>query len=273
MSYDAADDARKSYDLAITTMREKLAAFRKEQIGECTLYCGDCREILPLLPPVETVITDPPYSDNTHEMAKTNKGAGHGRKLVSFDALTEADFLTIADLCVAASKGWVVMTCDYKHAALLYANDKFIRLGAWVKPNPMPQISADRPGQGFETIAILHSGRTPKQWNRGGGSGVWVHPVMNGAEVPTQKPFRLISSFVQDFSQIGQTVLDPFMGSGTTGVACSKLGRKFIGVEVNADHFEIACKRIEAAYAQPDMFVEAEKPKAEQLTLLTEAAE
>jgi DNA modification methylase len=71
-----------------------------------------------------------------------------------------------------------------------------------------------------------------------------------------------------------RTVLDPFMGSGTTGVACARMGRRFIGVEIDPGYFETACKRIRDAYAQPDMFVEAAKaPPAEQLSLLGEAAE
>jgi len=74
------------------------------------------------------------------------------------------------------------------------------------------------------------------------------------------------------FSNHGQTILDPFMGSGTTGVACVKLGRKFIGIEIDPGYFEIACKRIRDAYAQPDLFVAPHKPTAEQLTLGMEAA-
>ena len=71
----------------------------------------------------------------------------------------------------------------------------------------------------------------------------------------------------------GHTILDPFMGSGTTGVACVKLGRKFIGIEIEPKYFDIACRRIEAAYAQPDFFVQSPAPKAEQLGLGLEAAE
>ena len=69
------------------------------------------------------------------------------------------------------------------------------------------------------------------------------------------------------------TVLDPFMGSGTTGVACVKLGRRFIGIEIEPKYFDIACKRIAAAYAQPDLFVAAPAPKPEQAVLFPEAAE
>ena len=80
-------------------------------------------------------------------------------------------------------------------------------------------------------------------------------------EHPTQKPLGLLR-WCLGFIPNARTILDPFMGSGTTGVACVKLGRKFIGIEIDEGYFEIACKRIRDAYAQPDMFIE--RPKAEQ---------
>jgi site-specific DNA-methyltransferase (adenine-specific) len=225
------------------------------KIGDATLYLGDCLAILPTLGKVDAVVTDPPCSKNTHKMAKTNKGKGHGNKLVTFSALSGQMFDRVVECCLSISGGWVVMTCDYKHAARYYEKPAFIRLGAWVKSNPMPQISADRPGQGFETVLILHSGKSPKKWNRGGGAGVWLQPVATGAQVPTQKPLPLVSAFIKDFTQPAQSVADPFMGSGTTGVACAKLGRKFVGCEIDPGRFSVACERIQKAYDEPDLFV------------------
>jgi site-specific DNA-methyltransferase (adenine-specific) len=224
-----------------------------ERIGAATVYLGDCREILPTLK-ADAVITDPPYSDHTHGMAKTNKGAGHGVKLINFEALTPETFCEVMRLCLAASRGWVVATVDFRHAPLVYGWKEFLRLGAWVKPNPMPQISADRPGQGFETIIVLHSGDTPKVWNRGGGSGVWTFHTERAAEVPTQKPVELIQAFVDDFTAEGGYVLDPFMGSATTGVACVKGGRNFIGIEIDPGRFGVACQRLENAQRQERLF-------------------
>jgi len=235
-------------------------------IGNATLYLGDCMEILPTLSKVDACITDPPYSDNTHRMARTNRGAGHGVPLVTFAALTGDGFDAVMAACLTASRGWVVATCDYKHAARFYDSPAFVRLGAWVKPNPMPQISADRPGQGFETVLILHSGQTPKRWNRGGGAGVWQFPVHTDAEVPTQKPLALVASFVADFTAQGETVADPFMGSGTTGVAAIHQGRAFVGIEANERHFDIACRRIEQAQAQGRLLPH-DAPKPVQLGL------
>lgn len=241
---------------------------RVEHLAEgVTLHLGDCREILPALGKVDAVISDPPYSSNTHAMAKTNKGKGHGSKLVTFAALNDAEFIAVTEKMLDVSAGWVIMTCDYRHAALLFADHRFIRLGAWVKPNPMPQISADRPGQGFETVAILHSGSRPKSWARGGAAGVWTVPVMNGAEVPTQKPLRLAMAFVSDFTERGETIADPFAGSGTTGVAAVKLGRRFVGIEADTKHFDIACRQISEALKQPDFFAEPVAPAKQEVLL------
>lgn len=223
-------------------------------IGNAELYLGDCREILPTLPKVDTVITDPPYDERTHKNAKTNKGVGHGVKQVTFNALTGQEFCDVMRLCLESSAGWVIATCDYRHASLTFDWPQFIRLGAWVKPNPMPQISADRPGQGFEAVLVLHSLATPKVWNRGGGSGVWTFPSITSATVPTEKPIALAKAFVSDFTQPDSVVLDPFMGAGTIGEAALCAGRRYVGIEKNAAHFDIACDRIERAQAQERLF-------------------
>jgi site-specific DNA-methyltransferase (adenine-specific) len=239
---------------------------RVETIGDATLYLGDMREILLTLDGIDHVITDPPYSANTHKMAKSNKGAGHGVKHITFASLEGDEFDKVMGACLTVADGWVVATCDYKHAARYYDDPQFVRLGAWVKPNPMPSISADRPGQGFETVLILHSGKTPKKWNRGGGSGVWTFPVNSGSEVPTQKPLALISAFVSDFTAGDDLIADPFMGSGTTGVAAIQQGRGFVGIERDEKHFDIACRRIEQAVSQGQLFTPA-APKAVQESL------
>lgn len=228
---------------------------REVTIGNCRLIQGNSFEVMRSLDEVDHIMSDPPYAANTHKMAKTNKGSGHGKKLVTFGALTDEQFGEMAGLCLSVARGWVVMTCDYMHAALMYRNPAFVRLGAWVKPNPMPQISADRPGQGFETVLIMHSGKTRKVWNRGGGSGVWTFPVHCGAEVPTQKPMGLAMAFVRDFTQPGETVLDPFCGSGTNIVAAVNMGRSAIGIEADPKHFDIAVRRVTEAHKQQDLFV------------------
>lgn len=230
------------------------------KIGNATLYLGDCMEVLPLIERVDAVITDPPYSENTHKQAKTNKGRGYGTQLVNFAAIDDEGFCQLLDELLRVADGWVIATCDYRHAALKYSDPRFVRLGAWVKPNPMPQISGDRPGQGFETVLIMHGGKVPKRWNRGGGAGVWTYPTHGGGtEVATQKPIGLLRALVSDFTSPGQTILDCCTGSGTTGVAAVQMGRKFIGIERDPRHFEIACRRIDDAQRTSDLFIALEK--------------
>lgn len=233
-------------------------------IGNAELYLGDCLEILPTLPKVDAVITDPPYDDYTHANAKTNKTvAGHvfvgHENPIKFGSITGDEFVGLAvSLCEAANR-WVVMTCSHQHAARMFGAKEFVRLGAWVKTNPMPQISGDRPAQGHEAVLICHR-PGKKRWNGGGRAAVWRESACVAGHMaerdrtPTQKPVALAEAFCRDFTDAEETILDPFMGSGTTGVACMNLGRKFIGIEIEPKYFDIACRRIEDAQRQGRLF-------------------
>jgi site-specific DNA-methyltransferase (adenine-specific) len=215
-----------------------------------TLYNGDCRDILPDLEErsVAAVMTDPPYSERTHAMAKTNKGAGHGVRAVYFDAMDEPLLRAILEQCGRVSSAWVVANLDYKHAFALDAEPprglRMLRVGVWVKPNPMPQISGDRPGQGWEAIGFMHRADVKPTWNGGGRSGVWTFPVEQGRGHPTAKPLQMLVDWVQLFTSAGDTVLDPFAGSGTTLVAAKSLGRRAIGIEVDQAHCHTIAQRL-----------------------------
>lgn len=236
-----------------------MAYDKKVIIGDCVLYQGDCVNILPTLNGVDVVITDPPYDAKTHE--------GHlssvvDRQILGFCELPNFDELV--DVLVAIANRWVLMTCATSHCLAAVNRNDFIRMGVWVKPNGAPQFTGDRPGTGWEAVALFHRGGV-KRWNGGGHHAVWTYPIETGLH-PTQKPLGLISKWVKQFTDQGETILDPFMGSGTTGVACVKMGRKFIGIEKEPQYFDIACKRIEDAYKQPDLFISTPK-KIEQETL------
>lgn len=242
---------------------------RKEEIGAATLYLADAFDIMPTLGEVDCIITDPPYGPRTHEAALTTK-SGSPSPLVDFDSMTEEQFVAFCGHAVALARRWIILSCEWRYvAALERAGLPLVRFGIWLKPNGAPQFSGDRPGMGWEAIAILHrracqrEGR--KHWNGGGHHAVWVCNVEQG-EHPTQKPLTLLLDWVKKFTDEGETVLDPFMGSGTTGVACMKLGRKFIGIERREDYFAIARDRMEAVYRQRELFPaesEGQAPEAQ----------
>lgn len=234
---------------------------RIEHIGDATLYLGNMADILPTLDLVDLVLTDPPYDEKTHNGARMADA-------INFSSLQ--DPASLSKQLIAQSRGWVLAFCafeqlaDYKNGA----DGCWIRGGIWDKIINMPQMTGDRPAQGGEAIAIMHRpGR--KIWNGGGKAAIWRHSVERGEkEHPTQKPLSLIRELLEQFSQPGHTVLDCYMGGGTTGVACAKLGRKFIGVEIDETHFETACRRIAKAYSQPDFFVAPPEPKPTQGVLI-----
>lgn len=229
---------------------------RREVIGDCVLYLGDCLEVMPALGKVDAVMTDPPFDQKTHD----------GAVGIEINFAPVEDVETLTNALLSASRGWVLAFCSFEMlgAYAKASGDCWIRSGVWDKISNMPQMTGDRPAQGGEAVAIMHpKGR--KIWFGGGKAAIWRHLVERGQKQhPTQKPVALISELLEQFSAPAQVILDPFMGSGTTLVACAKLGRKGIGIELDPDYFDIACRRVEAAYRQPDLFIPAPAPKPEQ---------
>lgn len=279
MSYDAADNSAKSYALAIETMREKLRSFRREQIGDCTLILGDCRTVLPTLGKVDAVVTDPPYEAEAHSEKRRSRIDGVPQiAQLPFAAISVEQRSLIAEWSAANCSGWFLGFCQAEAVSiwrdeLERAGAKYKRAMVWCKPDSAPQFNGQMPAQGYESMALAWCGVGHSDWNGGGRRGFFVIPQGTGrvGGHPTEKPVPLMTELVALFSDSGDTILDPFMGSGTTGVACVKLGRKFIGIEIEPRYFDIACRRIEEAYAQPDMFVSPPAPKPEQLNLMDAA--
>lgn len=236
-------------------------------IGDCELYQGDCMEIMPTLNKVDAVVTDPPFEQQAHTaMRRTQKSIKTGEKAsLDFAAITEDVRSYIPLWCKQNCNGWFMAFCqveavsDWRYA-MEEAEIKYKRAMSWVKPDSSPQFNGQMPAQGYECIALAWCGSGHSKWNGGGRRGVFTHltnqPDRHGVH-PTEKPIPLMRDLVSLFTNTEETILDPFMGSGTTGVACAKLGRKFIGIELEPKYFDIACKRIEEAYEQPDMFVES----------------
>lgn len=245
---------------------------RVEHIGDATLYLGDCRDVLPTIGPVQHVFSDPPYgtmeTHAAHLSSVTLRDGAPAGQALGFDGISQAELVEFQRAWVEKAERWVVFSCEWKHA---HALPGLVRLGIWRKPDGAPQFTGDRPGTGWEAVAICHRAGK-KRWNGGGKHAFWAIPKGAGDGHPTQKPVALLRSWRADFTDEGETILDPFMGSGTTGVAAVQMGRKFIGVEREPAYFDIACRRIAEAYAQPRLFEPPPPTPSVQPSLFTERA-
>ena len=195
----------------------------KVEIGNATLYLGDCAEILPTLGQFDALLTDPPYPDWLTEEYKYFDGLLEQFKKYDCQQLI---FWTIKqdfplDWC--ARHIWDKKTGCASEYEFIYERNG----GKNFKVFRQYLINSD--------VAAKFNG---EEWT--------------GHK--SQKPIKLMQILVE-YLKINQTILDPFMGSGSTGVACAKMGKNFIGIEQEPKYFDMACKRIELAYAQPDMFI------------------
>lgn len=203
------------------------------EIGDATLYLGDCLEILPILEPVDAVVTDPPYPNEYVDLvcsalALSADCVNNDGEL--FALLGQAHFSNYLN---GLGSGW-----EYKW---LYC---FLALGG-----QSPQIWPLKLNSFWKPIIYAVRGKPERKQ--------WFSDVVKSYsnEKSEHKWQQSISSFEGIVSRvIGESILDPFMGSGTTGVACANLGRKFIGIEIERKYFDIACERIEMAYAQGRLF-------------------
>jgi len=200
-------------------------------IGNATLYLGDCRDIFPNLPKVDAVITDPPYGIGYAAnpiVGKGKKESNHERKEWDDETVDLSQVLSMSDVCVIwggnyyplpPSRGWLT----------------------WFKPDAPPSMAH------FE-MAWTNRDATARQLSCSIAS-------VNAERIghPTQKPLALMKWCID---QVGnpKTILDPFMGSGTTGVAAVQMGRSFIGIEREPKYFDIACERIKNAQRQVSLF-------------------
>lgn len=235
------------------------------------LRCGDCLDPETGLASladksVDHVITDPPYSQHTHDKqwigaALTEQGAKRVKTAhagLGFSHLTSIQARDVAVQAARLSLRWFVAFSDLEGIALWrgsveQAGLDYVRSCIWDKVDGAPQFTGDRPAAGAEVFVVAHpTGR--KRWNAGGKRNVYRHAV-NGQRGdkphPSTKPEPLMSEIVEDFTDPGDLICDPFAGSGTTGVACLRLGRRFIGWEKNEEYFEIACRRLRGDEAKP----------------------
>ena len=254
----------------------------KVEIGDATLYLGDCMEILPTLGKVDAVITDPPYgfefnggvgysAGDMSDAQLLNDGnvfkdKGFG-KLPVFRGMTFSQKKLLQEF----HKNWlskcipslvISFSATKTMHLLISAADEcgyeITDVGCWKFSTGMRKNkSLFKPE--FEPFVILYGGGIRMNCDSHGTNIIHIEKPMTKIGHPTQKPVELMNELIRVCKT--ETILDPFMGSGTTGVAAIQMGRKFIGIEREPKYFDIACERIEAASKQVDMFIEQPKQK------------
>ena len=233
-----------------------------------TITCGDCLDWLKTLPDgcVDAVVTDPPYgasqTHGKHLSGVTLRNGEPAGRVLGFAGMSELEIVDLVSLLRQKTRGWIVFTCEWHFMEALHRAGHLVRFGIWRKRNGAPQFTGDRPGMGWEAVAICHHDPTGiMRWNGGGKHAFYDVPKIQG-EHPTAKPLPLFRTFVRDFTVPGATILDPFMGSGTTAVACIQTGRHFLGCEISPDYCAIAERRIKEAMGGP-LFAEKPPPPPE----------
>lgn len=235
-------------------------------IGNATLYCGDARDILPRMQPVDLILTDPPYLVSKGGFASNlqldggfggwMKEYGNQGDIVDCD-LEFSDWLPLAFAALAGQAQAYFMTNGRNLKAMQQAaEDAGFRLHTvlvWDKRAALPNKYYQNvtefalfmfKGKAF-TIADPASKNLVSIFQR------------DESQHPTEKPVELMSFWLRNSSKAGDLICDPFMGSGTTGVAALREGRRFIGIEKDPTHFATACRRIEDAQRQGQLFGEA----------------
>jgi len=206
-------------------------------IGDATLYHGDCLDILPTLDKVDAVVTDPPYGIGE----AAGKNASRGNLAIAKDFGDDKwDDVTADD---AVYKSIEIATQSIVFGGNYYDLPPSSCWLVWDKENGANDFAdAELAWTNLDRAVRLKR----YMWN-----GMLRANKEQRGDHPTQKPIGVMEWAI-NFTE--GSVLDPFMGSGTTGVACANLGRKFIGIELERKYFDIACERIEAAYAQGRLF-------------------
>lgn len=222
-----------------------------ETIGNATLYLADCREVLPTLPKVDAVITDPPYSSGGFQESGKSSGSIGTRsdEVLIGDNLSTRGYLRLITACLLGSRAeefyvftdwkmWVY-TCDAFEDAGIRVRNMLV----WDKG----QMGMGMPWRNQHEL-IAYGKRRSGEIRTGKHGNVLKAARSGNQDHPTEKPVELIERILGN-CEPGR-ILDPFMGSGTTGVACMNLGRSFIGIEREPKYFDIACRRIEDAQRQ-----------------------
>lgn len=208
---------------------------------------------------VSHIITDPPYEKIMHDSVNgfaglRTDGVETTARSLGFDCIDPIRD-EVCRLYKQICDGWVINFCTSEGVAawrdsIEAAGIRYKRACVFIKKDSAPQFNGQGPALGHEMIVTAWAGKGHSSWNGGGKRGVFSHtinsPDREGTH-PTEKSLSLMMELVYLFTNEGDTVLDPFLGSGTTALACIKLNRKFIGIEKNYKFFDLACRRISAS--------------------------
>ncbi len=227
----------------------------KKQIGNCTLYLADCSAVMPALARHDAVVTDPPYGikqdKGFHNTGRTRFGVKDGKRIDrrqykgNWDKDRPAPelFQNIIDI----SDNQIIFGGNHFADLLPRAHHWFV----WNKKNTMPSYSdceliwTSIDKKSVKMLDYEYNGVLGRREKR-------VHP--------TQKPYEVMRWCIEKLPGDNETILDPFMGSGTTGVACARMGLTFTGIEIDPEFYKVACERIYEAYLQPDLFIPQNLP-------------
>ena len=226
-------------------------------IGDAALYLGDCREVLPTLPRVDAVITDPPWGvDGTQRTVSATRACGKKNAYANMvDAVSYVERVVVPAITLALGMAKRGVVFPGNRCLTYYPPPR--SFGCFFQPASVGL----QPWGRADSQPIFYYGAHPVGSRALPGQRL-SHLLTEAPEInghPCPKPIRAMEKILDCASLRGETILDPFMGSGTTGVAAMTLGRKFIGIENSGVYFEIACRRIEDAQRQTKLFPEEQK--------------
>jgi len=281
-----------------------MGEFREERIGACRLILGDCLEVMPTLGKVDMVCTSPPY-DNLRDYGDGFEGVDCLAVISEIAELLQIGGVcmwNVADATVNGSETgssfrqalhavecglnlhdtmiYIKGNVNFPESVRYFSGHEYMFVFSKGPPKHFNPIM-DRPNKWAGTVMHGTDRQVDGSTKAISGKGKQIKPFgmrfnwwrLKNNNNPTSHPAPMPSQMAHDhtfsWSQPGETILDPFMGSGTTLVACAKMGRKGIGIELDPDYFEIACKRVEDAYRQADLFIENPvEPKPIQMDML-----
>lgn len=243
---------------------------RVEHIGNAQLFLGDCREILPTLGPVDAVVTDPPYGIGFKYESHVDDRESYPAFIWPIIEAAERLVLPGGPVFVWQAQEWMPRFAELfpRKWRVMIAAKNFVQMRAvamqhayepvvvWWTPGEKPWRSLSGSTYANRDWFVADSASAVSDVNR----------LAKGHPCPRQDD--VCEFIVSNWVRPEATILDPFAGSGTTGVAAIKLGRKFIGIEIEPKYFDLACKRIEEASRQRDMFVEPPAPPVQEAMAL-----